>query len=367
MKKQTPKQLGYSMPAEWERHSAVWLSWPYDDTTFPGRVEKAENVFVKMIQALSKTEKVELLVLNDEMLVRVSAKLKANGVDITKINFHITDYADVWTRDYGPTFITNKKTREPAWIKWQYNAYGKAADPYFGLIMKDNEVFLNLRKTINGRMFEPPIVMEGGSIEVNGQGTLITTEQCLLNKNRNPNLTKNEIEKYLQDYLGVSKIIWLKRGLVNDHTDGHVDDIARFVATNKILVAYEDDPKDENFKILDDNYQILKNAADQDNKPFEIIKLPMPHMYYEIGHSLHATGLDNKPGQATEKASVSYCNFYIGNKIILATTYNDPNDTKALEIIQSCFPDHRVLGIDCSDIIYGGGAIHCMTQQQPAV
>ena len=355
------------MSAEWEKHSAVWLAWPYDNTTFPGRVEKAENVFVKMIQALSETEKVELLVLNQIMLVRASAMLKLNGVDITKINFHVTDYADVWTRDYGPTFITNKKTGEQAWIKWQYNAYGKEADPYFGLIMKDNEVFLNLRKIINGRMFEPQIVMEGGSIEVNGYGTLITTEQCLLNPNRNPKLTKNEIENYLQDYLGVSKIIWLKRGLVNDHTDGHIDDIARFVAPNKILVAYEDDEKDENFKILDDNYQTLKNATDQDVQPFEIIKLPMPHMYYEIGHSLHSTGPDNKPDKETEKASVSYCNFYIGNQIILATTYNDPNDAKALEIIKSCFPDRRVLGIDCSDIIYGGGAIHCMTQQQPAI
>lgn len=366
MEKQLPKNLGFHMPAEWEKHSAIWLAWPYDDTTFPGRVEKAENVFVKMIKALYETEKVELLVLNEAMLARASALLKANGVDAAKINFHVVDYADVWTRDYGPTFIINKKTKECVPIKWQYNAYGKADDPYFGMIIKDNEVFLNLKKTISEKMFDPQIVMEGGSIEVNGCGTLITTEQCLLNPNRNPSLTKNEIEKYLSDYLGVNKIIWLKQGLVNDHTDGHIDDIARFIAPNKILVAYEEDEKDENFKILDDNYQVLKNAVDQNGKPFEVVKLPMPHMYYDAGHSLHSTGPVGEGGEEAEKAIGSYCNFYIGNQAVLVPIYNDVNDNKALQIIQSCFPDREVIGIDCSDIIYGGGAIHCMTQQQPA-
>ena len=356
------------MPAEWEPHSAIWLAWPYDETTFPGRVDKAEKVFVQMIQALYETETVELIVLDDSMQQRVSKLLELNGIDISKVNFHATDFADVWARDYGPTFITNSRTNEQAWIKWQYNAYGKSEDPYFGLVMKDNEVFFNLRKEIDKRMFEAGVVMEGGAIEVNGKGALLTTEQCLLNKNRNPNLDKTQTEKYLQDNLGVSKIIWLKEGLVNDHTDGHIDEIARFVSPNKIVCAYEDNVNDENFKILDANYQVLKNATDQDGKPFEVIKLPMPHMNYEAGHSLHSTGpQDPSTSTTAEKASVSYTNFYIGNEVVLATTYNDPNDAKALEIIQSCFPERKVVGIDCSDIVYGGGAIHCMTQQQPTV
>ncbi|MDP2932800.1 MAG: agmatine deiminase family protein, partial [bacterium] len=309
------------MPAEWEHHSAVWLSWPYDDTTFPGRVHKAEEVFVQMIKALHETEAIELIVLNEAMLERVQSTLESVGVNISKVNFHITDYADVWIRDYGPTFITNNQINELAWIKWHYNAYGKSVDPYFGLVMKDNEVFFNLRKEIDKRMFEPGIVMEGGAIEVNGEGVLLTTEQCLLNKNRNPNLNKAQAERILSDNLGVHKIIWLKEGLFNDHTDGHIDEIARFVAPNKIICAYEEDANDENFQILDTNYQVLKNSTDHEGKPFEVIKLPMPHMNYEAGHSLHSTGPQDpsKKNTETEKASVSYCNFYIGNKVVLAT------------------------------------------------
>lgn len=256
-------------------------------------------------------------------------------------------------RDCGPCFLKNPQTNEPAWIKWTYNVYGGK----FPNLLKDNEIMLKLRREINARMFEPGIVMEGGAFDVNGQGTLITTEQCLLNPNRNPNLNKEEIEKYLRDYLGVSKIIWLKKGLVGDHTDGHIDDVAKFVSENKIVCSWEADATDGNYKILEENYQALLKAADQNGKPFEVIKLPMAHMTYA----------DDKPFEKGGKAPASYTNFYIGNETILAPTYNDPNDAKALEILQSCFPDRKVAPIDCSDIIYGGGAIHCMTQQQPAI
>ena len=216
-------------------------------------------------------------------------------------------------------------------------------------MMKDNEVFNILNP--DGKKFIAKMILEGGSIEVNGAGVLLTTEQTLLNPNRNPDLNKKQIENYLSDYLGASKIIWLKKGLVNDHTDGHIDDVAKFVSSNKILCAYEDNVEDENFKILNDNYQILKNSTDQNGRPFELIKLPMPHMKYDDGL----------------KAPVSYCNFYIGNSVILAPIFNDPNDAKALAIIQSCFPERKVVAIDCSEIIYGGGAIHCMTKQQPEI
>ena len=198
-------------------------------------------------------------------------------------------------------------------------------------------------------MFEPEIILEGGAVETNGEGTLLTTEQCLLNPNRNPGLSKDDIEKYLGDYLGAKKIIWLKEGLVNDHTDGHIDEMARFADKNTILCAYEDDPKDPNFSILEANYQLLQKATNQDGKPFNLVRLPMPHMVYDNG----------------EKAPVSYANFYVGNAVVLAATFQDPNDEQALQILQNQFPDKKVIGIDCCDIIYGGGAIHCMTQQQP--
>jgi agmatine deiminase len=345
-----PADFGYVMPAEWTRHSAVWLAWPYDETTFPKRVEIAEKVMVEMIFHLHTSEHVNLLVLNEEMKQKAINFLKEKSVDLSKITFHITEFADVWTRDYGPTFLIQVRgegEKNPAWIKWDYNAYGKADDPFFAPVLIDQDVFNKLH--LEGKKFEPGIVMEGGAIEVNGAGTLLTTEQCLLNPNRNPHLNKEEIEQHLKDYLGVSKIIWLKNGLVNDHTDGHIDDIAKFVASDKILTAYENNPRDENYKILDDNYQTLKNATGAAGKPFEIIKMLMPHMNYEDG----------------TKAPVSYINSYIGNSVVLVPIFNDPNDAQALEIFKSLFPDRKVVGIDCSEIIYGGGTIHCMTQQVP--
>jgi len=349
MSEKTPKQLGFIMPAEWSMHSATWLAWPYDETTFPKRVPIAEAVFVEMIKASYESETVKLLVLNDEMKNHASALLQKAGIDIGKINFIITRFADVWTRDYGPTFLINRQEKTLASVKWEYNAYGKANDPYFTPVLIDKDIFNNI--ILPGQKFIPGIVMEGGSIEVNGKGTLITTEQCLLNKNRNPELDKQKIENYLNDYLGTSKIIWLKKGLVNDHTDGHIDDIAKFVSSATILCSYEEDKSDENFEILDDNYKTLERATDQDGNKFNLIKLPMPHMLYDDG----------------TKAPVSYCNFYITNGVVLAPKFNDPNDAKALQIIQSCFPDRKVVGIDCSEVIYGGGTIHCMTQQEPAV
>ncbi len=329
----TPKQLGFRMPAEWETHSAVWLSWPYDETTFPNRVGMAEQRFCEMIKALEGSEKVQLLVLDDK------TKDKLKKILPPEVNFHVTDYADVWTRDFGPMFLLDKN-KSLAWVKAEYNGYGKAEDPYYGVLLKDNEVFKRIDP--GGQRFDLNMVLEGGSIEVDGQGALITTEQCLLNPNRNPKILKEQIEQNLKDYLGIERIVWLKQGLTNDHTDGHVDDITRFVGAHKVLTCYEDDPQDKNFVILKNNFDVL-------SEHFEVIKLPTPHMKYEDG----------------SKAPVSYANFYIANKVVIVPTYADPHDKEALAIIQSCFPDRKVAAIDCRDIIYGGGAIHCMTQQQP--
>ena len=323
------EKLNLRMPAEWEPHKAVWLAWPYDKTTFgslnqkddkpdEGRIKRVEETFNKIISALKGSEEVNL---------------------ITKDQ---ADYADVWTRDYMPSFVKGQNGKISA-VKWVYNAYGEK----FSELLRDNNVWKKLNINSDVKTVEPNITMEAGAIDVNGEGVLLTTEQCLLA--RNGDMSKEKIENIFKEYLGVSKVIWLKNGLENDHTDGHIDELARFVAKNKIVCAYEDNTEEENFKTLDENYNILKNAADQDGKPFEIIKLPMPHMVYDNG----------------VKAPVSYANFYISNKVVLVSTFNDANDAKAIEIIQSCFPDRKVIGIDCTDLIYGGGAIHCITQQEP--
>jgi len=333
----------YIMPAEWENHTAVWLAWPYDKITFgslnqpdnqlnPERLAKVEKEFIKILAALENSEKINLIIRNKSQHSHI----------LQNVRMFEADYADVWTRDYLPTFVKDIEGSLTA-IKWNYNAYG---EKFTGLI-KDNKVWPEINKGLKIKTAEPGVLLEAGAIEVNGNGILITTEQCLLK--RNPNLTKRDYEKIFTKYFGVSKVIWLKEGLINDHTDGHIDELARFVSPNKIVCAYEDNKEDENYQILEKNYRTLQNSTDASGKPFEVIKLPMPHMTYDDRN----------------KAPVSYVNFYIGNKVVLASTYKDTNDTEALEIIQSCFPDKKIVPIDCSEIIYGGGAVHCMTQQQP--
>jgi agmatine deiminase len=344
-----PKELGFYMPAEWGKHSAVWLAWPYDNTTFPDMIPEIEKIYCQIIKSFEGNEKVNLIVLNIKAKNRIEILLKNFGVDLSNVIFFIENYADVWVRDYTPITLLNKKNKNLAFVKWEYNAYGKKDDPYFADLLKDNNVFDNIINSSNSEVFKPEVVLEGGAIESNGEETLMATEQCLLNPNRNKWLDKGRTEIYLKAYLGVENIIWLKEGLVNDHTDGHIDEIARFVSRDTIVCAYENNKKDPNFSILNDNFKILKNSKNQNGDKFKIIKLPMPHMNYNNG----------------EKAPVSYTNFYIGNSIILMPIFNDPNDKKATKIIQSLFKNHKIVEIDCSKIIYGGGGLHCITMQQP--
>ena len=334
----------YRMPAEWEPHSAIWLAWPYDEITFPDRVEKAEAAFVQILSAIHMSERAELLVLDEDMKERAYGMLAAAGLDMRRIHFHVTDYADVWLRDTGPIFVKDGSGKTVI-TKWLFNAWGNK----FPELLKDSAIPEKIGKWKKFPVEKPGIIIEGGAIDVDGGGVCLTTEQCLLNGNRNPGMTKADIEKYLEEYLGIRKTVWLKEGLVNDHTDGHIDELARFVAPGKIVCAYEDDPDDENYRILHANYKTLTEAADTNGKPFEVVRLPMPHVRYDDG----------------SKAPVSYTNFYIGNTVVLAATFNDENDGEALEILRNCFPGREVAGIDCSDIIYGGGALHCMTKQQP--
>jgi agmatine deiminase len=257
--------------------------------------------------------------------------LRSYQIDLNQITFHPVDYADVWMRDYGPSFLISKNNNASAWIKWKYNAYGGK----FPDLLKDDQTFYALQRALHPPMFEAGIVMEGGSFDVNGSGTILTTEQCLLNPNRNPHFNRSQIEEVLKKLTGASQVIWLKRGIVNDHTDGHIDDVARFVASSTIVIACEEDRNDPNYEILEENLDILQKA--------------MPKMFYE----------DH------QQAPVSYANFYIANRLVLVPQFHHEYDHAARAILESFFPHHRVVGIDCRDLIYGGGTIHCITQQEP--
>ncbi len=338
----------FRMPAEWEKHSATWLAWPNDDDYFEDKIKNIEKIYLKIILSLHTDEHIKLLVSSEKEEEKVKAMMIDFGINLSTVTLFQTNYIDVWIRDYGPTFINNDNKK--AWIKWNYDGYGGK----FPELFLDDKVFLNLQDKIDSKMIKVDIALEGGAIDTNGKGTLLTTEECLL-ENRNRGKTKQDNNAFIADLLGDTNVIWLKYGLLNDHTDGHIDEIARFVSPTKILCAYEDDIKNEDYEALEENYQILQNSVDQDGNKFDIIKLPMPHMYYSKGEKKH-NGL---------QAPVSYTNFYIGNKTVLVSIFNDENDEKALAIIQSCFPDRKIIGINCRDLIYGGGAIHCITQQEP--
>ncbi len=342
-----PAELGYQMPAEWENHEAVWLSWPCDPATFPDRMERVEEAYLTIIGSLCGSERVNLLVRDGGMRDRVERLLGGAGIVAGDITFHLYDYGDVWSRDYGPTFLVNRKDKRLAMVDWIFNAWGGK----YEALLRDTAVPGFINRSLNITSFTPGIVLEGGSIDVNGMGTLLTTEECLLNRNRNPELTRGDIERFLRDYLGVSEIIWLRRGIAGDDTDGHVDDIARFVNPTTVLCAYEEDETDENYGAIRENYEILLGARDQEGRRLEVKKLPMP----------------GRIGSHDQRLPASYVNFYIGNESVLVPTFECAKDGEALDIIGDAFPDRRVVGIDCRDLIYGFGAIHCITQQQPAL
>ncbi|NTV27761.1 MAG: peptidyl-arginine deiminase, partial [Methanothrix sp.] len=344
---ETPSRLGYHMPAEWECHEAIWLSWPYDLDSFP-KIERVERAYVAIIKAIHEGEMVNLLVKDEMMLNAVVDLLKNASVNLAKVRFHLVSYKDVWFRDYGPTFVVKREKENTknkmAMVAWIFNAWGEK----YPELMVDSRISCLINDDLLMECFLPGIVLEGGSIDVNGCGTVLTTEQCLLNKNRNPSLSKEEIETYLKEYLGARKVIWLKEGIAGDDTDGHVDDIARFVNPTTVLCAYEDDSEDENYQVLKNNYDQLLTETDQDGQGLKVIKLPMPGF---VG--------------TEQRLPASYANFYIGNEVVLVPTFGHKNDKVALRIIQGVFQERRVVGIDCREMVHGLGTIHCISQQQP--
>ena len=337
------------MPAEWEPHIATWFTWPRPEgISFPAKYETVPPVYSELIKHLVQVEEVHINVWNDEQELLAKNALRACHTPLDLVHFHHFPAYEPWCRDHGPIFIVRERNglRERAIVDWDYNAWGGKYPP-FDL---DDRVPQHVARFRNLELFSPGIVMEGGSIEVNGQGTLLTTTACLLNPNRNPHLNQQQIERYLKDYLGVRHILWLGEGIIGDDTDGHIDDISRFTDPHTIVTVVEDDPQDENYEILNENLKTLKTFKDQDGQPFRIVPIPMPGI---IQHE-------------EQRLPASYANFYIANKIVLVPTYRSANDKRALETLQSLFPDRKVIGIDSTELIWGLGSFHCISQQEPA-
>src|SRR5215470_5130215 len=345
----TPAQLGYRMPAEWEPHAATWLAWPHNLDTWPGKFEPVPAIYAEMVRALQAHEQVNICVNDAEAALQVRHYLSDAGVAPQNVTLYKFPTNDTWARDHGPIFLTRSHDgrTELAVTDWIFNSWGQKYGPWD----LDDVIPQKIAAHFTLPLFEPGIVLEGGSIDVNRRGTLLTTEACLLNPNRNPSLSRAEIENYLRAYLGVQKILWLGDGIVGDDTDGHIDDLARFVDPTTVVCVVEEDPTDVNYKILQDNFARLQKMTDQNGQPLRIVPLPMTSPVAYDGNRLPA----------------SYANFYVANGVVLVPTYQCPNDQRALLILQKLFPTRQIVGIDCIDLVWGLGAIHCVTQQQPAI
>lgn len=349
----TPAELGYRMPAEWDPHSGTLLSWPQNPDTWPGeRLQRVENVYLQIIAELHRCEPIHLLVTNEELREHVRKRFSENGLPEDAVVFHVVPCNDVWARDFGPILVRNESLKgtpaEFAITNWGHNAWGGKYPPYHS----DNAVPAYLSGYARIKRFDPDMILEGGSIETNSNGIMLVTESVLLNENRNPHLSKAEIEQYLKDYLGQEKIIWLKDGLAGDDTDGHIDDLSRFLDERTIMTMITDDPDDVNYEALQHNLEILKKATDAQGRPFEIVTLPMP-----------TTRIEGTTVDGSEYVPASYANFYIANGLVLVPVYDPRYDQQALDLIQRYFKDRRVVGIDCRDLVWGQGSIHCITQQ----
>jgi agmatine deiminase len=333
------------MPAEWERHIATWLSWPRrEGISFPDSFGRVMPALRAMAAALIESEQVCINVCNDAH--EAEARQVLQGLRMERISFHMIPTNEPWCRDHGPIFLTRDLDPKLAIVDWDYNAWGNKYPP-FDL---DEVVPTRVADILKLPIFSPHMILEGGSIEVNGTGALLTTESCLLNRNRNPHLSRDEIEQRLRDYLGVREILWLGDGIAGDDTDGHIDDLARFVSEHTVITVGEENRGDENYEPLQENLARLREMK-IDNREIDIITLPMPKEIMREGLRLPA----------------SYANFYIANSCVLIPTFADPADEPALSILRKLFPDRHVIGIDCRELIWGLGTFHCLTQQQPAV
>lgn len=344
MPEPTPAQLGYRMPAEWEPHAATWLSWPHNRDSWPGAFDPVPDIWARLTLTLAEFEPVHILAGGSDVM----ADARQHVGHLPRVTLHNIPTNDAWMRDHGPTFLVGPTGAPPALVDWQYNAWGGKYPPFDA----DNAVPQRLAKLLKRRRFSPGIVLEGGAIEPNGCGTFLTTEQCLLNPNRNPGLEHDAIETYLRDFLGARHILWLGDGIVGDDTDGHIDELARFVDPTTVVAAVEPDPTDENHAPLADNLRRLRTMTDQDGRPLEIIELPLPRAMFH----------------GSQRLPASYMNFYIANGVVIVPQFDDPPaDARACDTLARLFPTRQIRPQRAVDLLWGLGAFHCITQQEPAL
>lgn len=343
----TPLELGYRFPAEWEPHAATWLSWPHKEASWPGKIHTIYPIYAQFVKAVAEGETVNINVNDAAMQHFAQSCLEQAGASMERVRFYLHPTNDAWCRDHGPAFVVNPQAPQPkAIVKWNYNAWGEKYPPHD----LDNQIPLSIAQVLGLPVFRPGIVMEGGAVEFNGQGTVLTTTACLLNPNRNPHLNQGQIEQYLCHYYGVEQVLWLGDGIEGDDTDGHIDDLTRFVNPDTVVTVVEHNKADTNYQPLKENLEALGRLRLLNGKQLNIIELPMPEPVVYDGMRLPA----------------SYANFYIANSTVVVPTFNCKQDEQALEVLQQCFPGRRVVGLDCTDVVWGLGTFHCLSQQEPA-
>jgi agmatine deiminase len=344
----TLKQQGYFFPAEFHPHVATWLSWPHKEASWPGKIDAIYPYYSQFVKYLAMSELVRINVADEAMKAAAAAHLQKAGVQMDKVEFFLHPTNDAWCRDHGPAFLINPTAAEKKVIvDWGYNAWGGKYPPFD----KDDVIPTLIANHFKLPVFHPGIVMEGGSVEFNGAGTVLTSTCCLMNENRNPHLSQAQIETYLQDYYGVDQVLWVAEGIIGDDTDGHIDDTVRFVNEDTVLTVVESNKQDENYDLLQGNLEQLKQMRLLNGKQLNVIELPMPDaVVYE-----------------DQRLPASYANFYISNQHVIVPTYRCAQDDKALQVIQACFKDREVVGIDSTEIIWGLGSFHCLSQQEPLV
>lgn len=335
----TPAALGYRMPAEWEPHAGTWLSWPHNEASWPDNFEPVPGTFAGLVEALVNYEPVNILASG---AVLEQARTLVGG--LPRVSFYDVPTNDAWQRDHGPMFLVGPPGSPPALVDWGYNAWGGKYPP-FDL---DDQVPARVASLLGFRRFEPGIILEGGAVDFNGSGSVLTTEQCLLNPNRNPQHGRADLERYLADYCAARHVIWLGEGIVGDDTDGHIDELARFVGPRTVVAAREPDQQDENYEALEDNFRRLQQATDEQGRKLEVIGLTMPRpVRYQ-----------------DQRLPACYCNFYIANGVVIVPQFDDAADAEAIATLAAVFPNRKVIGLRAVELAWGLGTFHCVTQQQ---
>ena len=345
MMRPTPAELGFAMPPEWEPHAATWTSWPFDDELWEGFLESVRREFAQLVSTIARFEDVYLNVRDEEAERDARARLSHCEAPLERIHFHRVPLDDVWFRDNGPIFVRNAQGNV-ALTDWRFNAWGGKYDWALDTLAPQR-----VAEALKMKRFAFDYVLEGGAIEVSGEGVCLTTRSCLLTQTRNPNLTQDDYERLFKKALGIKHVVWLEGGLEDDHTDGHIDTIVRFTDDRTIVCSVEEDEDDPNHATLQRNLEALAALRAPDGEPYRVVELPLPEK---------ALRLNGK------RLPLTYANFYIGNGFVLVPLYDDVNDERALDILRPLFPGRRVTGLSAKALITGGGAFHCVTQQQPA-